>query len=205
MKTVLFVNACMRGEESRTLALCRAFLDAVQRELPVRVIEHDLRTMGLKSVDADTLAVKEPLCDVRDWSHPLIAPALAFQQADMVVIGAPYWDLSFPSVLKVWVENMYVRNLTFRYEEDQPIGLCRGTESVYITTAGSPIRDDDWGAGYMKAVLRTLGLQNFTRISAEALDLASSDEKSIMTDALRRVEEAARTVAARLSSDRGSR
>ena len=23
MKTVLFVNACMRGEESRTLALCR--------------------------------------------------------------------------------------------------------------------------------------------------------------------------------------
>ena len=29
MKTVLFVNACMRGVESRTLALCRAFLDAL--------------------------------------------------------------------------------------------------------------------------------------------------------------------------------
>ncbi len=182
MKKLLFVNACPRGNESRTLQLAHAFLqeaDARQWE----IITQDLNTMGLRSVDAATLAVKEPLCDARDWNHPLFRHTLEFQQADMVVIAAPYWDLSFPSILKVWVENMYARNLTFHYEDDQCIGMCRGTEAVYITTSGSPIRENDWGTGYIKAVLHELGIQSFTAIKAEGLDLVGNDAQQIMKDA----------------------
>ncbi len=182
MKKLLFVNACPRENESRTLQLAHAFLqeaDARQWE----IITQDLNTMGLRSVDAATLAVKEPLCDARDWNHPLFRHTLEFQQADMVVIAAPYWDLSFPSILKVWVENMYARNLTFHYEDDQCIGMCRGTEAVYITTSGSPIRENDWGTGYIKAVLHELGIQSFTAIKAEGLDLVGNDAQQIMEDA----------------------
>lgn len=182
MKKLLFVNACPRGNESRTLQLAHAFLqeaDARQWE----IITQDLNTMGLRSVDAATLAVKEPLCDAKAWDHPLFRHTLEFQQADMVVIAAPYWDLSFPSILKVWVENMYARNLTFHYEDDQCIGMCRGTEAVYIATSGSPIRENDWGAGYIKAVLHELGIQSFTAIKAEGLDLVGNDAQQIMKDA----------------------
>ncbi len=182
MKKLLFVNACPRGNESRTLQLAHAFLqeaDASQWE----IITQDLNTMGLRSVDATTLAVKEPLCDAKAWDHPLFRHTLEFQQADMVVIAAPYWDLSFPSILKVWVENMYARNLTFHYEDDRCIGMCRGTEAVYITTSGSPIRENDWGTGYIKAVLHALGIQSFTAIKAEGLDLVGNDAQQIMEDA----------------------
>ena len=197
---ILFVNACMRGEASRTLRLCRAFLDTLGECLPdAEIIEHDLRTMGLRSVTAETLAVKEPLCDAYSWDDPLIRPAKQLQEADAVLIGAPYWDLSFPSALKVWVENMYVRNLTFRYEEDKPIGLLSGREAVYIQTAGSPIGQNDWGAGYMRAVLNTLGIPSFTTVSAEGLDLTRNDPESIMRDAEARARQAARDAAARLS------
>ena len=111
--------------------------------------------------------------------------------ADAVLIAAPYWDLSFPSALKIWVEHMYVRNLTFRYENDRPVGLCSGRASCYITTSGSLIGENDWGAGYLRAVLQTLGIPGFTSFRAEALDLDGSDEKEIHLRAEENIKKAA--------------
>ena len=200
MSKVLFVNACVRGEASRTLRLARVFLDALSAACPqVEIIHQDLTTMGLRSVDMDTLNRKEALCDQLAWDDPLFAPAVAFQQADAVVIAAPYWDMSFPSILKVWVENMYVRNLTFKYVNDQSVGLCRGKEAVYITTAGSPIGEHDWGTMYIRDVLNVLGIPGFAEVKAEALDLAGRDVEAIMAAAEVHAKQAAQQLAAKLA------
>lgn len=192
MSTLLFVNACPRGEDSRTLRLARTFLESALRDCPdTRVIRHDLYQMNLRPVNADDLAKKEELCDRFAWDDPSMAPALAFARADAVLIAAPYWDLSFPSALKIWVEHMYVRNLTFRYENDRPIGLCSGRASCYITTSGSLIGENDWGAGYLHAVLQTLGIPGFASFRAEALDLDGSDEEEILLRAEEDMKKAA--------------
>lgn len=199
MAKVLFVNACVRGNVSRTLELAQVFLDALRRELPdIEITTQDLTTMGLRSVDMDTLAQKEALCDQHAWHDPLFAPAVTFQQTDAVVIAAPYWDMSFPSILKVWVENMYVRNLTFKYVNDQSVGLCRGKEAIYITTAGSPIGEHDWGTIYIRDVMQVLGIPGFSAVKAEALDLAGSDAAAIMADARMRAVQAAHELAQKL-------
>jgi len=191
MRQLLFVNACMRGEQvSRTHRLCRAFLSAAQAADPsLQVVEHDLTRMALQPVSAQLLAQKEALCDAGDWSHPLLQPALTFAQSELVLIGAPYWDLSFPAALKIWVENMYVRNLTFRYTpEGEPQCLTQVQRSAYITTAGSPIGDHDWGYRYMRAVLGVLGRGECISVRAEGLDIAGWDAEG----RLRRAEEEAR-------------
>ncbi len=178
---VLFVNACVRGKASRTLRLARTFLTHLRKEAPgYTLLTHDLPTMGLRPVDAETLTLKEALCDAHDWQHPLLRPALEFATADAVVIAAPYWDLSFPSLLKVWVENMYVRNLTFVYRRDQPVGLCRGKAAAYLATAGSPIGCHDWGRAYLRDVLHTLGIPDFFSFCAEGLDLEGADVEDIL-------------------------
>lgn len=198
---LLYVDACVRGEASRTARLADVFLKECRRLMPdMTVTVQRLSEMGLKPIDARTLTMKEALCDRHAWDDPFLQTAAAFQEADVVLVAAPYWDLSFPSQLKVWVENVYVRNLTFRYEDDRCIGLCRGRESVYITTAGSPIGENDWGAGYMKAVLTTLGIPAFTAIRAEALDLAGRDAAAIIRDAEQRAVQAARKLALRLTN-----
>lgn len=198
---LLFVNACPRGEASRTLKLARAFLAELVACLPgVNVIEHDLCRMGQQPVTAEILGLREPVCDARDWTHPLVQPAVEFVQADAVLIAAPYWDLSFPSVLKVWVEHMYVRNLTFHYEDDRCVGHCRARCAVYITTAGSPIGENDWGALYMQAVMKALGIPVFTSLRAEALDLDASDVQAILARAEDQVRQAARTLAQELNT-----
>lgn len=202
---LLYVDACVRGQVSRTARLAEVFLAECKRLLPdAAVTVQRLNEMNLRPIDAPTLAMKEALCDRRAWNDPFLAAAVAFQEADIVLIAAPYWDLSFPSLLKIWVENVYVRNLTFRYENDRCIGLCRGRESVYITTAGSPIGENDWGAGYMKAVFAALGIHSFTAIRAEALDLEGRDAEAIMREAERQAVRAARELASRLTSGAAS-
>jgi len=199
MVKVLFVNACVRGEASRTLELAQVFLETLCRELPdAEITVQDLTTMGLRSVDLDTLTQKEALCDQHAWHNPLFAPAVTFQQADAVVIAAPYWDMSFPSILKVWVENMYVRNLTFKYVNDQSVGLCKGREAVYITTAGSPIGEYDWGTGYIRDVMKVLGIPGFSAVKAEALDLQGRDVAGIMAEAEKQARVQAKEVTQRL-------
>lgn len=178
---LLFVDCCPRGGASRTLRLCRAFLDEAGQALRGLETETEALTAGsLLPLDADRLAERERRCDARDWRDPMFRAARALQRADAVLIGAPYWDLSFPSMLKVWVENVYVRNLTFRYEADRCSGLCTGKAVVYLTTAGSPIGENDWGAGYIHAVLDSLGIHGFVRYAAEGLDLADADPAAIM-------------------------
>lgn len=181
---ILFVDACIRGKDSRTLQLSQVFLHTLKEMLPaVEVTTHRLPDMGLQPVNAETLARKEKLCDACDWENPLFAAAREFQAADAVVIAAPYWDMSFPSILKVWVEHMYVRNLTFHYVDDQCIGLCRAGEAVYITTAGSPIGSHDWGTLYIRDVMQMLGIPGFTSINAQGLDLHGQDVELLMDQA----------------------
>lgn len=193
---LLFVNACPRGEASRTLRLARSFIEQFKASVPeAAIIEHDLCEMAQQPVTDAVLALREPLCDARDWSHPLVQPAKEFVTADAVLIAAPYWDLSFPSVLKIWVEHMYVRNLTFHYEHDRCIGHAQGKRAIYITTAGSPIGDNDWGALYMQAVMKALGIPAFTSLRAEALDLDTSDPEALLRDAEKQVRQAANDLA----------
>ena len=190
---MLFVNACIRGEESRTLKLCRGFLETAGSLMPdMQLTVHDLTGGAFQPMTLARLQQKERLCDARAWSDPMFEQALEFQQADAVLVGAPYWDLAFPAVLKTWIENMYVRNLTFRYENDRPVGLCRGKEAVYITTSGSPIGENDWGSGYFRAVMRMLGIPGYTRFSLEGLDLTDAAPETMMTDADERIRRLAR-------------
>ncbi len=192
MLNLLFVDACPRGAESRTLALAEGLLARVRGALPgLGVTAHRLHGMRLPDVNAERLARREALCDARIWDDPLTRTGADFQRADAVVIAAPYWDLSFPSVLKTWVEHIWIRNLTFVYRDDRPVGLARARAAVYVTTAGSRTAGHDWGTLYIEDVLRTLGVRAFRAVKAEALDLDRSDPEAILAEARARVSEAA--------------
>lgn len=199
---LLFVDACPRREDSRTRALAERFLRTLRGLMPgLRVTVHDLPVMGLSDVNARRLAEKEALCDGRIWDRPLTRVGADFRRADAVAIAAPYWDLSFPSILKTWVENIWVRNLTFVYRDDQPVGLARGRAAVYLTTSGSAMTGHDWGTGYMEDVLHTLGIPAFRAVKAERLDLDGADTGAILRGAEKDAEAAAAWMAGLLTAE----
>lgn len=120
--TTLFVNACMRGkEESRTYKLCREYLAG-----KTDVVEVDLTANELSPFDGAMVSYRVEKQTAGAWDDPIFALSKQFAAADEIVIGAPYWDLSFPSALKAYMEHVSVCDITFHYTEDaQCEGLCK--------------------------------------------------------------------------------
>ena len=60
----------------------------------------------------------------------------AFLAADIVVIGAPMYNLGVPSQLKAWIDRISVAGKTFRYGDQGPVGLCGGKKLVVASSRG---------------------------------------------------------------------
>ncbi|HQA59083.1 MAG TPA: NAD(P)H-dependent oxidoreductase [Acetivibrio sp.] len=182
MKTILFVNACMRERgESRTLELFDSFIESyMQKHSDVKLIEEKLYKMNLKPLSKFDIERRDSFISKSDYSDKMFNLAHNFYQADKIIIAAPYWDLSFPSILKVYVENICVNGITFCYTENGPKGLCKFTDLMYITTSGGFIAENDFGKDYINGIAKFLGNGNFMDFSAQGLDIFDIDEKNVM-------------------------
>lgn len=183
---LLYIDACpRRGGVSRTRQLAQAFLSAFEAShADVEITTHDVAAMGLAAINDGALREREALIDERAWTDALFAPAMDFRQADWVVVAAPYWDLMFPAMLKVYIEHVCIRELTFRYVEDVAQGLCRARQAIFLTTAGSPIAGQDFGTLYLRAVLRFLGIEHMEAVAAEGLDVREVDAQATLREAM---------------------
>ena len=94
-------------------------------------------------------------------------------------------DLSFPSVLKLYIENIYVTGIVSEYTaEGLPHGLCNADELIYVTTAGGPY-DEDYSFGYIKELAeKYLGIKKTVLIKAEMLDVEGFDAELIVRNVI---------------------
>ena len=110
--------------------------------------------------------------------------ANAVAQADMLVIAAPYWDMSFPSTLKIFFEAASVVGITFAYAEDgTPVGLCQAQDMYYVTTSGGYIGECNFGFEYVNALCKLYGIEHSHFVSAQGLDMEGADVEAIMAQA----------------------
>lgn len=174
---ILFVNACPR-KKSNTKFLA----DYLLSKLDGNVQERHLAKTAISPLTEETVEQRENLTRKGDFSHPLLALAKEFAGADTIVMAAPFWDLSFPSLLKIYIEHINVVGVTFAYQEDgKPYGLCKAKQFYYVTTAGGPIANEAYGYGYVQALARQFyGIRQTYCIKAENLDVAGADTESIL-------------------------
>ncbi len=184
MEQILYVNACMRGEQSRTAGLCRAFLEAYAAGHP----EADIRLRDLTGASLPVLT--GPLTRQRDElaaqgaDHPLLAPAREVAGAGLILMGAPYWDLTCPAALKVYLEWASTLGITFRYEKDgRQVGMSRARHLVYITTAGGPAAGQNLGYDYLRAWAAMVGIPATHCVLAENLDVRGAGVEDILSRA----------------------
>lgn len=178
---ILFINACVR-RESRTKRLADHLLSGMEDE----VRELRLENVSFPHVDEAFLRERDRLIGEQRFSSAIFDMAREFASADIIVIAAPYWDLSFPAVLKQYLEQINVVGITFRYTEDGiPQGLCRATQLYYVTTAGGNYVPEEYGFGYVKALARNFyGIGSVECVRAAGLDLIGADEGDILARAM---------------------
>jgi len=183
---VLFVNACMRGEKSRTLVLCRDYLEKLQKLHPEAAIEEvNLDSLDIEVQTGDFIARREVFLKAGDFSDEMFDLAKQLIEADHVVIGAPYWDLSFPAKLKMYLERCSVDKLTVIYnEQGVPVGQCKAESLTYITTAGGFIGDLNFGFDYVKGLCSFLfGIKKFHFAAADGIDIVGIDVNAKLEEA----------------------
>ena len=178
---ILFVNACVR-RNSRT----RFLAEQVIRHLNGTVVEANPVTTTQPITSEEFIINRTDATSKMDFSDPAYTPARQFAEADIIVVAAPYWDLSFPAILKAYFEQVNVVGLTFEYTDDGlPRGLCKAKKLIYVTTAGGPIISDEYGYGYVKALAQGFyGIADVCQVKAEGLDMIGADVEEILNKAL---------------------
>ena len=185
MEQILFINACPR-EGSRTLELAHYLLDKLEgqvEELPI--FEENLLPLNGK-----TLALRDKMTANQNFDHPIFKYARQFAKADTIVLAAPFWDLSFPSALKIWLEYVMAKEITFRYtEEGFPCGLCKAKRLFYLSTAGGPVFPAHLGFDYVDALAKNyFGIPETVLFSAENLDVVGADTAAILSKAKEEID-----------------
>ena len=178
---ILFINACVR-RNSRT----RILAERVLKQLDGTVTEVNPATATAPITSEQFILERNEATAQKVFTDPAYAPARQFAQADLIVIAAPYWDLSFPAILKAYFEQINVVGLTFEYTEAGiPRGLCKAKKLIYVTTAGGPILSDDYGFGYVKALAQNFyGIADVCQVKAEGLDVVGADIEAILNRAM---------------------
>ncbi|MBW8468288.1 MAG: FMN-dependent NADH-azoreductase [Thiobacillus sp.] len=113
--------------------------------------------------------------------------------ADVLVIGAPMYNLSIPTPLKAWIDRIAVAGKTFRYTANGPEGLLKNKKAFIassrggVYSAGSPAAALEHQESYLVGLLAFLGVTDVTIVRAEGLALGPDAKDAALARALKEI------------------
>ncbi|NMB19068.1 MAG: hypothetical protein GX984_06420 [Erysipelothrix sp.] len=179
MKKILYVDCCIR-KESRTQTLAQNLLKTVNKD--IEVVHLKLTNLDLKPLINERFKQREELLAEENLTHQQFKYAHQFAKADHIIIAAPFWDLSFPSLLKIYIENCAVDGITFKSTDKGLQGLCTANNLIYLTTRGGFYqgKPEDQATPYLKHICTFFGIKNFYSIAADGMDIVGHDAKTTL-------------------------
>lgn len=190
MIKVLYIDCCIRRELSRTKVLAESFLHTLHHEQAYQIDTLCLMDEPLHYFSEGFFEQRERLIAEGRLDHPRFRYAHQFKQADKIVIAAPFWDLSFPALLKVYIENLCVEGITFGCNESGTFGTCRADRMLFLTTRGGDLSDSplEMGTRYLEAMCVFFGIKRFDCIAADGMDLGLEAPDAILQRTISRAE-----------------
>lgn len=195
MAKVLYIKANAKLEgESRTYQISDKFIEKYQELNPEdEIVTLDLYKEEIGFLPVGQLGELHRIQDESSKDHPILKYAHQFVAADKYVISAPFWNLSFPAILKAYLDYVSVAGITFAYTVDGPVGLCCGKKLVYVVTRGGyyseePYSNFEMGERYLRTLLGFLGVVDFETIAADGLDVEGNDVQAIVNEAIGKAE-----------------
>ncbi|HCV3140731.1 FMN-dependent NADH-azoreductase [Acinetobacter baumannii] len=178
MAKILVLKSSIMGEGSQTNRLIDVMLEhrkgqGVQDDITIRnLAEMNLPVLDLEIFQALRGAenVNQDIQRIVALSDELIAE---LKSADLLIIGAPMYNLNVPTQLKNWFDLVARARQTFRYTETYPQGLVEGVKAVVVSSRGGIHVGQETEAvtPYLKAVLGLMGIHDVDFIYAEGLDM----------------------------------
>ncbi|WP_421833243.1 FMN-dependent NADH-azoreductase [Acinetobacter baumannii] len=178
MAKILVLKSSIMSEGSQTNRLIDVMLEhrkdqGLQDDITIRnLAEMNLPVLDLEIFQALRGAenINQDIQQIVALSDELIAE---LKSADLLVIGAPMYNLNVPTQLKNWFDLVVRARQTFRYTETYPQGLVEGVKAVVVSSRGGIHVGQETEAvtPYLKAVLGLMGIHDVDFIYAEGLDM----------------------------------
>lgn len=161
---------CSPRRESHSRWLSSAIIEELLDAMPgARIIRRDLGAAALPHATAEyaatlscPLSLAEPIRGSLDLAESLIGEVEA---ADVIVIGTPVHNLTVPSVLKAWIDQVLRAGRTMMTTSAGKVGML-GDRPVFIGVAsgtsfkGAGATQPDFLTPYLSEVLGSIGLKS---------------------------------------------
>lgn len=169
MSNVLVLKSSILADNSQSNKLADYAIEKLQGN---HIVVRDLAQNQLPQFDATaTTAVRgEPKTDEEKQLLALSDELVTeLKTADVVVIGAPMYNLNIPTQLKAYFDFIARPRVTFQYTENGPQGLLKGKKAIVLCTFGGLYDEKNIVTQYMKAILGFVGITDVQFVYAQGI------------------------------------
>ena len=124
-------------------------------------------------------------------SEQLVSQFLA---ADVVVIGAPFYNFSIPTQLKAWFDRIAQAGRTFKYTATGPVGLAGDKKVIVASTRGGFYSTSEAGQAmehqesYLKVIFGFMGVTDVNFVRAEGIGMGPEARATAVQGAKAQIE-----------------
>ena len=170
MKKIYYINSCIRKQDSRT------------QYISDNIVKNCLSSYDVETIDSSDLDL-HPYTEnnnpvYHDVEKRFVDLSRKIANCDGLIISAPFWDMSFPALLKVFLEKLSLYNIMFLDNGKTCVGIAKCPFMFYVTTRGMDIPDDshlEQATPYLKALCELWGIKKFDSISVYNCDYLEQD------------------------------
>lgn len=180
---LLHVDSSITGDNSASRKLTQQVVNAWVEKHPDTQVEYldlvadapnhfTMAAMAPRTGQTDGLSAEQVAENA--VSEKMVSQFLA---ADVVVIGAPFYNFSIPSQLKAWIDRLAQPGRTFRYTAEGPEGLAKGKTVIIASSRGGVYSTSEamqaleHQESYLKVVLGFFGITDVRIVRAEGLGM----------------------------------
>ncbi|AQR95044.1 FMN-dependent NADH-azoreductase 2 [Clostridium saccharoperbutylacetonicum] len=161
MKTLLYITVNSKPEELSASKIigCEVVNRFLTKHTDFQLEELDLYKCHIPRLEYQYFEKRNCMIKEEDFNklkedekkeaHKMVTLTNQFKAADMYVITAPMWSLSFPAPLKEYLDCVIMEGKTIHIEQNTVEGLLNDKQRgmIYVQSSGSPI---PW---YLKLVM----------------------------------------------------
>jgi len=156
----------------------------------LKYIYFENRNCIITAKEADKLSQEEKI----EYAK-IISLAKQFKSADMYVIAAPMWTLSFPAAFKEYLDCIVMQGETIEITEDKVKGLLKDKKRsmVYIQSSGAKV---PWimskilnrGLNYVEDVMELMGIKDFKPLLVDGTGFTEEEKSKAIEKAIKDID-----------------
>lgn len=188
MANILNIKTSINGEQSVSNQLSQTVINQLlERNPESKVVIRDLGTypvphLELLSLKSLAIAKEERNEKEHEASKFSEITLKEVQDADIIVIGVPFYNFSFPSTLKSWIDHITIAGKTFSYADGAAKGLLEN-KKVYLNFAIGGVFEEKAIIESMEFYLKTLfgfiGITDIEIFKSEGMAIPPLKEENL--------------------------